>query len=95
MSEEQTTIKVLVDPDEFTIGDMLDIEEITGRSMGEFGSTDKDGNTTASARTILAMAFVAARKTDPDLTQDDVRNWRMDEIEFAEGDEEDDNTDPS
>lgn len=90
----ENDIKVIVDPKLLTVGDLLDIEDITGEKMGSLGDDERP----ASANSILAMAYVSARRKDPAITLEIVRTWRMDQIEFAgQNDDEDEGeaTDPS
>lgn len=62
-------------PDSFTMGELADMEEITGQGY----DLGKPG-----IRGMLAMAYIAARRKDPTVTVDDIRSIAIDQIEMED-----------
>lgn len=66
-------------PDRFTLGELADIEEITGQAY----DPEKSG-----ARMTLAIVYIAMRQKDPTVKLADVRGFDMGELVFPEDAEE-------
>lgn len=63
--------------DDMTIGDIETFEEISGKtitSLSDLTPSQMD------AKTFLALGFVFARRTNPDVTLDDVRQMGVSQI---------------
>lgn len=62
-------------PESFTMGELADMETVTGQGydMGQRG-----------LKGMLAIAWIAARRVDASVTIDDIRNLRPDQIEAAD-----------
>lgn len=77
-----------VDTGGWTLGEIEDIEDVTGKPVGALnGQTPQ----TMSIKQIIALAFVSARRLDPQITLDDIRALNPDEdLDFGGDDEEDD-----
>lgn len=92
-------------PDDLTIGDLEDFEDITGQTFDEaFKSVpvkDDEGNierddkgrpvkaVKVTAKVIKALVYVIYRKDDPDFTLDDARNVKITALNMLGGDDED------
>ena len=63
-----TDLKVNIDLEHLTLGEMIDIEDIAGVPMGDLGS-----GAALSAKAMLAMVYVTLRRDHPDVTLDDVK----------------------
>lgn len=61
--------------DNLTLGDIEDVEELSGIGFGSF----RDGSG-VPARAIRALAYVVRRKTDPALTFEGCRDMTMNEL---------------
>lgn len=66
-------------PDEFTLGELADMEEITGQGYDM---------TRPGVRGMIALAYIAIRRKDPRVTLEDVRNMGLDDIEAVEDEEQ-------
>lgn len=103
MSDDK--IRLVVDEDDFTIGDLEDFEEITGESLesvlqGEV-ALDEDGNKKfdekgrplremkVSAKVVKALVYIIRRREVPGFTLEDARNVKLSSIEWADSSEPD------
>jgi hypothetical protein len=93
-----------LDPEDLSIGDLEDFEEITGQALTEALKAkpvlDADGNrqfdakgrplseAQLSARVIKALVYLTKRRDNPAFTLDDARHVRISELRFAESDAE-------
>lgn len=64
--------QISIDPDEWSLDDMECVEEYTGKFFSEAVEDAQKG----SARALKAMAFVAMRRTNPDITMAEVGDVR-------------------
>lgn len=62
-------------PESFTMGELADMEEITGQGYDM---------TKGGVKGMMAIALVAARRKDPSVTVEDIRQLRMDQIEAVD-----------
>lgn len=62
------------DIDDLTIGEMEDLEEAAGISVGQLGELTTSN---ISAKTLKAIAWVMARRSDPTITLDDMRDVKV------------------
>lgn len=93
-----------LDPEDLSIGDLEDFEEITGQSLTEALKArpvlDAEGKrqfdekgrplseTHLTARVIKALVYVTKRRDNPAFTLEDARHVRLSELKFAESDPE-------
>jgi hypothetical protein len=63
-----------VNLDDLTIGDVEDIEEITGMSVQDINWEKPP------MKVLRAMVFVSERKSNPDFTLDDARRVKVSEL---------------
>ena len=93
-----------LDPEDLSIGDLEDFEDITGQSLTEALKArpviDSDGNrmfdekgrplseAQLSAKVIKALVFVTKRRDNPAFTLEDARHVRISELKFSEADVE-------
>lgn len=98
-------VRLVIDEDDFTIGDLEDFEEITGKSLesvlaGEV-AVDEEGNKKfdekgrpvkemkVDAKTLKALVFIIMRRDNPKFTVEDARNVKLSSIEYADASEPD------
>jgi hypothetical protein len=79
-----------VDATKFTIGDLIDIEEISGVPVASLGNAES-----ASASAMLAMVYVQMRKTNPAVTIEDARALLPSDIDFVDTAKSENTEDPS
>jgi hypothetical protein len=76
-----------------TVGDLEDLEEITGQSFGDLfsllGQLEAGGMHKLPIKLITALVFVIRRHENPDFTLADARKVRINELELVLGDEPD------
>lgn len=72
--------KLRFDPEDMTVGDLEDFEEVTGRPLSE---VFKGGEAAFDAKVIKAMVWIAFRRDDPEFSLDDARNVKVSEIDIA------------
>lgn len=86
-------IALNIDPDELTIGDLEDFEDVVGKSVDEVirpvPVLDVDGNrkfdskgrpemtTKVPAKALRALVWIIRRKAEPEFTFEDARNIRV------------------
>ena len=68
-----------IDLDSLTIGEVIEIEEITGLAMDAMQDP-----AAPKGKMLQAMAFISRRRTDPDFTIEDALNLKL----SVEGDED-------
>ena len=68
-----------IDLDSLTIGEVIEIEEITGLAMDAMQDPSAP-----KGRMLQAMAFISRRRTDPDFTLEEALNLKL----SVEGDED-------
>ena len=76
-------MNLVFDLNKLTVGDLEDLEEITGMQYEAIDWT-KPG-----AKLLKAMAFIAGRWQNPDFTLEDARNIRIVELKPTENPTED------
>lgn len=72
-----------IDPDDLTIGDLEDFEDITGQSFDQAFQANGNGTAHVSAKAIKAMVFLVKRRDDPSFTLDDARNVKIGALDIA------------
>ncbi len=79
-------MKITLDPDKVTLGDLEDFEDASGQDLDRvLASVDESGAVqNMRMKTVLALVWVFGRKTDPSLTLDQVRAWPMSELDGLE-----------
>ncbi len=82
MPDDRTTTTIAISIDEFTLGEIEELEELTGMTLRALmrRMQSDDG---APTKAVSALAWIARRRAEPELTLDDVRALRLSEIEFA------------
>lgn len=63
-----------MDINNLTMRDLAEVEKLTEMSMDLWNDAPK-------ALLSTALAYVSARKTNPDLTWEDAQNWTIDEMQ--------------
>lgn len=71
--------------DDFTLGEIDMIENITGASIGSIAGEDKP-----QARFLMAMATVLRKREDPEFTLEDASKLRMSELQDIIGSDDED-----
>ena len=66
-----------IDPNTLTLGELEEIEEISGRPGGA-----ELGRGTPSMRTLLAIVYVMKRRSDPNFTLDDARAMQISTVKL-------------
>jgi hypothetical protein len=61
-----------IDLDDLTIGEVIEIEDLTGLPLDALQDT-----TLPKGRTLQAMAFISRRRVDPDFTFEDAANLKL------------------
>jgi hypothetical protein len=82
-------------PDDITIGDLEDFEEITGRSMDDVFAFDAGGKPTkvdVDSKTMKALVFIIKRQSDPSFTLEQARDVKLGALDV--GDDESKADDP-
>lgn len=81
-------MKIELNKASLTLGDLEDFEDKAGQSlsriMSVFEEAGSDGIAGLPMRTILTLIWIAGRKSDPNLTYEDVRGINLDELEELE-----------
>jgi hypothetical protein len=70
-------------PEDFTVGDLEDFEEITGQPLAELIATFEkaEGATVLPpAKVLKALVFLVKRSTNPEFRIEDARNVKVGEI---------------
>ena len=83
MSEE---MNFNFDPDKLTLGQGIEIEEISGVPLSEMAN--------GSLKVMAAIAFVMGKADNPALTYDEVLTWELNAIGEALSDVSEDESDP-
>lgn len=80
-------MKLTLDPDALTFGDMEDFESFTGQPlMDTFTKIGDDGRISGlGAKAVLGIIWVCGRASNPEFTLDDARKVRVSEIEVEVG----------
>lgn len=71
---DNETLKVELD--ELTIGEVEDIEEVTGRHIAEIGQELVNGP--VRAKTLKALTWILKRRDNPEFTLEDARGIKID-----------------
>lgn len=93
-------MKLSINPDDMTLGDMEDFEDATGVSLSKALSPvpvlDENGNrvlddkgrpvkeANVTAKSLIALVWITTRRTNPEFTLADARNVKVTELEFVE-----------
>lgn len=84
MSENNGNGKIRFRPDDITLGDMEDMEEITGQTFDELlpklqalGSDPENPMKGISAKLLKAIVLVAKRQQDPEFSMADLRKTKL------------------
>lgn len=87
MTEAAESAPLRFSVERITVGDMEDLEEITGLSFGELldalGSADNGGTLNIPIKVLKALVYVIYRQENPDFTLDDARKVRVTELELV------------
>lgn len=69
-------------PEDFTVGDLEDFEEITGQPLAELIATFEKakGTVLPPAKVLKALVFLVKRSANPDFKIEDARNVKVGEI---------------
>lgn len=79
-------MKIVLDPEAVTLGDLEDFEEAAGQELDRvLDSVNADGTVQQMRmKTVLALVWVFGRKSDPSLTMEKVRALPMSKLESFE-----------
>lgn len=72
-AKEEITLEL--DPDSLTIGEVEDIESVSGRPITQMLKAFE--NQEFSAKELLALVWIIQRRTNPEFTLDDARKTKM------------------
>lgn len=72
-------MKIKLDPNDLTFGDMEDFEQETGEPL--LAALDALGKNQASAKTLIGLVWVCQRQIDPGFSMDDARKVRLSDLE--------------
>lgn len=81
-------MKLTIDPNTLTLGEMDDIEAATGQPIGDLVArfngkrAEEIRMTDFPTKTLIAMVWVFGRRSDPTLTIEDVRQTKLLDLEF-------------
>lgn len=73
-------MKLRLDPDALTFGDLEDFESATGEKLLDAFSKASEGD--LSAKALIGLVWVCQRQIDPEFSLDDARKLKLTEIEF-------------
>jgi hypothetical protein len=76
-----------IDPEDLTIGDLEDFEDIVGMSFDDAMAPGPDGKPKVTTKALKALVFLSKRREDPTFTLDDARAIKVSELQV--GSEED------
>lgn len=70
-----------------TVGDMEDLEEITGRPFSDLiellGKAESGGKLSIPIKVLKALVFIIYRQENPDFTIEDARKVKVTELEIV------------
>ena len=69
--------KISFDPDDLTIGEMCDFEDISGVPIGAMQAGS------VSTRMLLAMVYITERRANPAFTLEDAKRVRISDVDMA------------
>lgn len=86
MTEAAKPLRLSVD--DITVGDMEDIEDISGQTFAEIVDALQKPTTGAGVvnvpiKVLKAIVYIAYRRDNPDFTLDDARNIKVSELELV------------
>lgn len=73
-------MKLRLDPDSLTFGDLEDFEDATGEKLLEAFTGAAEGE--LSAKALIGLVWICKRQDDLEFTLDDARKLKLAEIEF-------------
>lgn len=77
-------VSIHIDPDDLTLGELEDFEDLVGRPLDEvLADAGKDGKPRISAKVLKAFVLIAGRRTNPDMTEADARAVRVSQLELG------------
>ena len=80
-------MKIDIDPDALTFGDMEDFESYTGKPLLDtFSKVAASGVGDLGAKELVALIWVCGRAADPSFTIEDARNAKISEIDVGTAD---------
>lgn len=82
------TIKI--DPDDFTLGEVAELEAIIGKPLGDIFTGGA-----VSAQSAIGLVYIAKRRQDPTFTLEDAKAVRVVDLEVARPDPTDAASSPS
>jgi len=65
--------KIVIDPQQLTLGEIEDVEQATGKGLSDLFTTEAGG--------LLVMVFVEFRRTDPTFTWEQARAVKFSDID--------------
>lgn len=69
-----------IDPNDLSVGDLIDFHEIAGVEFDEAMKPGPDGNPKVSAKALLALVFLSQRRDNPAFTLDDARKVKVSDL---------------
>lgn len=90
-------MKLNLDPDALTFGDLEDYENLTGVPLMSIFGEDKEGNPLERlpAKQVVALVWICGRSENPDFTYEDARKVPITSIEVDDTKKEPDPTEGS
>lgn len=74
-------MKLDLDPNDLTIGDMEDFEDVTGSRLDELLGTRNGDGVKFTAKQLVAFVWIVTRKSNPAFTLDDARATKITDLE--------------
>lgn len=75
--EEQQQSLVSFDPNELTLGDVMDLEDVAGKPLSQIMEGFQEDPPSFSARELAALVWIAQRRTNPKMKFEDVRDVKF------------------
>lgn len=84
-------MKISLDPNDLTFGDMEDFEQFTGQGlMDTFAKVGESGDLNGlSVKAVVGLLWICGRQGDPAFTVDDARKVKLTELEIEVAEEAD------
>lgn len=73
-AKEPKSIDLTIDLDDMSLGEIVDFEDASGSLIGSIDESN------LSARELVALVWIAQRRTDPDFTFDDAREVKVSQL---------------
>lgn len=84
-------MKIKLNPNDLTFGDLEDFEQFTGKGlMDTFDTVGTNGNVQAlDVKSVVGLLWISGRQQDPSFTLEQARKVKISELEIEVGEEPD------